>query len=261
MNTRSAVQSVADVVAGLILATADISASPERVFRALTASDEVVRWWGSDDVYRTTAWVADLRVNGHWRADGRQTDGTAFSVEGEFLAIDAPRKIAQTWKADWDEGKPTTLTYRLEATEGGTRVTLRHEGFQGRADSCRSYAEGWRLVLQWLERHFAPEPAVASSRFFLFRLNPPRPAFPKDATAQELAVMQEHFAHWTKLSQAGTAIVYGPVDDPKGTWGVAIVRVADEGAARALAAGDPAIRSGLGFRYDVSAMPQALLGA
>lgn len=258
---KTSAQSVADIAEGTILASVDITASPDRVFHALTASDEVVRWWGSDDVYLTTAWVADLRVGGRWRADGRQADGTSFRVEGEFLAIEAPQKLAQTWKANWDEGKPTTLTYRLEATAGGTRVTLRHEGFQGRPESCRSYAEGWSLVLQWLERHFVQQPAAASLRFFLFRLNPPRPTFPKDMTAQEGAVMQEHFAYWAKLSGEGTAVVYGPVDDPKGTWGVAVVRVADDAAGWALAAGDPAIRSGLGFRYDVSPMPQALVSA
>jgi uncharacterized protein YndB with AHSA1/START domain/uncharacterized protein YciI len=261
LNTKTSAQSVADVAEGTILAAVDIAASPDRVFRALTTSDEVVRWWGSDDVYRTTAWVADLRVGGRWRADGRQADGTSFSVEGEFLAIDSPQKLAHTWKAGWDEGKPTTLTYRLEAKEGGTRVTLRHEGFHGSPESCRSYTDGWKLVLQWLERHFAPQPAAATSRFFLFRLNPPRVTFPNDMTAAEGAVMQEHFAYWARLSQEGTAVVYGPVSDPKGTWGVAVVRVADEEARRALEAGDPAIRSGLGFHYDVSPMPQALVSA
>ena len=30
--------------------------------------------------------------------------GVPFSVEGEFLEIDPPRKLVQTWKPEWDEG-------------------------------------------------------------------------------------------------------------------------------------------------------------
>ena len=92
------------------------------------------------------------------------------------------------------------------------------------------------------------------------RLIPPRPAFPKDMTAIESAVMQQHFAYWSRLADQGTAVVYGPVDDPKGAWGLAVVRVADEDESRTLQANDPAIQSGLGFRYDVSPMTHALSG-
>lgn len=100
-----------------------------------------------------------------------------------------------------------------------------------------------------------------SDRFFLLRLNPPRTTFPADMTTQEGAVMQQHFGYWAELSRQKTAIVYGPVNDPAGTWGVAVIRVTDEAAAHAIEKNDPAIRAGLGFRYDVLPMPQALVAA
>jgi uncharacterized protein YndB with AHSA1/START domain len=37
----------------MLLATVEIAAPAERVFRAL-ASEELVKWWGSADTYRTT---------------------------------------------------------------------------------------------------------------------------------------------------------------------------------------------------------------
>ena len=260
MKTMTSVRSIADISEGRILAAVDVAALPDHVFRALTESDEIVRWWGADDVYRTTGWIADLRVGGRWRADGHEAGGKSFSVEGEFLTISPPKMLSQTWKADWDEGRPTALIYSLEETEKGTRVTLRHEGFKNRPESCHSYTDAWGMVLQWLERHFAPEPAVIPPRFFLLRLNPPRPTFPENMNAMERAVMQEHSAYWAEFLKQGTAVVYGPVEDSKGTWGVAIVRVLDEQASLALAADDPAIRSGLGFRYDISPMPRAFVG-
>lgn len=82
-------------------------------------------------------------------------DGTPFAVSGEYLELEPPHKLVQTWRADWDGGNITTITYRLEAIAGGTRVTLRHEGFADRAESCRGHANGWERVLTWLRDHFS----------------------------------------------------------------------------------------------------------
>jgi uncharacterized protein YciI len=80
-------------------------------------------------------------------------------------------------------------------------------------------------------------------------------------TAEEAAVMQEHVAYWTDHLNRGHAIVFGPVADPKGPWGLGVVRVADEDQLRAMEAQDPAIRSGKGFRYEVLPMIRAVTSA
>ena len=60
---------VADLAEGLILASVEIAAPPERVFRALV-SKEVCGWWGRPDVFDTREWTGDARVGGRWRASG-----------------------------------------------------------------------------------------------------------------------------------------------------------------------------------------------
>lgn len=95
--------------------------------------------------------------------------------------------------------------------------------------------------------------------YYLFKLTPPRSTFPQDMTPAEREVMQAHSAYWSTLANKGVAIVVGPVADPAGAWGVAIVEVADEAAARGLAQSDPVTTSGLAFQYDIFPMPQALL--
>jgi uncharacterized protein YndB with AHSA1/START domain len=114
-------RAVADTGTGTILAAVEIAAPPERVFRALT-TDEVTKWWGSSDRYRTTEYTADLRPGGRWYSAGVGADGKAFSVEGEFREVDPPRKLVHTWRAAWDGGHETVVTYRLEAIDGGTRA-------------------------------------------------------------------------------------------------------------------------------------------
>lgn len=146
-------RSVADLSEGVILATVEIAAPAERVFQAL-ASEELVDWWGSAETYRTTKWTGDLRVGGAWRVEGAGSDGKTFSVGGEFVEVDPPRKLVQTWRPDWDGGHVTTLVYRLDPIPGGTRLTVRHSGFGTRAESCENHAEGWQRVLHWLQIHF-----------------------------------------------------------------------------------------------------------
>ncbi len=146
-------RALADTAAGTIHATVEIAVSPERVFRALT-SEEVTQWWGSPELYRTTQWTGDLRVGGAWLTRGVSADGMPFSVGGEFLEIDAPRRLVMTWKPDWDGGSSTTISYELQTIPGGTRLTVRHSGFGDRVESCNSHANGWERVLGWLAAHF-----------------------------------------------------------------------------------------------------------
>lgn len=258
VEKNSAARAVADVNGGTILATVDIAAPAERVFRALTTPEEIVRWWGSDTMYRTKEWTQDLRVGGRWRATGLGSDGVPFSVEGEFLEIDPPRALVQSWKPDWDGGHVTRITYRLDAIAGGTRVTVRHEGFADRRESCEYHAQGWTSVLDWLANYSAPAAPGGDARYFLCRLLPPRPSFPFDMNDAERAVMQEHVVYWTGKMEAGSAVVFGPVADPKGPWGLGVIRAKDEAEVREFEAGDPAIRSNLGFRYEVLPMLQAV---
>ena len=81
---------------------------------------------------------------------------------------------------------------------------------------------------------------------FLFKLLSPRPTFPGDMNDQERKIMMEHVSRWKDLTNQGIAIAFGPVLDPKGVWGVAIIEVADEAEARRLATDDPTTKAGLG---------------
>jgi uncharacterized protein YciI len=95
----------------------------------------------------------------------------------------------------------------------------------------------------------------------LCKLLPPRPTFPADISESEAALMREHAAYWSGLTERGAAVVFGPVFDPAGVWGLAIVEAADEKTASTLANDDPVIRSACGFRYEIYPMPQAIVRA
>jgi uncharacterized protein YndB with AHSA1/START domain len=240
--SRSPARAVADLSQGSILATVEIAAAPEKVFAALTDPALVPLWWGSADTYKVTAWEGKLEVGGAWTSSGVGADGHAFSVGGEYLAIDPPRLLVHTWRAPWDGDNATTVTYRLEATATGTRVTLRHEGFADRAASCAGHAEGWERVLGWLTAFLAPAPAA--SHFFV-KLHPPRPDFARTLSPAERAAMDAHSAYWKARLAAGGVVAFGPVNDPAGAWGLGLLAAKDAAEAQAFVEGDPARAVGL----------------
>ena len=259
-------RAVADLTDGIILATVEIAAPVERVFKALTDSSEIVRWWGAPEAYRTTEWIADVRPQGRFRASGTTADGQAFSLHGEYLEVDPPRKLVHTWEPDWDKGHITKVAYRLDPIAGGTRVTLRHEGFAGHPESCTAHCAGWELVLGWLaegaqgaEAAGQSAQAAVEKSYFLCKLLPPRPTFPADMSPAEADVMRAHVAYWQSHLQRGVAVAFGPVMDPNGAWGAGIIGVSNDAELRELQENDPAIRSGLGFRAEACAMPGAIV--
>jgi len=147
-------RAVADLAEGLILASVDVAASPERVFRAL-ASKEITEWWVRPGVFDTREWSGDVRPGGRWRASG-MTRGEPYVQEGEFLEVESPRRLAHTWEHAGKPDATSTVTYLVEPIDGRTRVTLRHVGFASR-DMCNAFAIGWETSLERLAEILAPE--------------------------------------------------------------------------------------------------------
>jgi len=79
---------------------------------------------------------------------------------------------------------------------------------------------------------------------FVMRLIAPRPTFALDMTADEREVMGLHAAYWQPLVEDGRMVVFGPVLDDTGSYGLGVVEADDEDDLRAFAAGDPVVTTG-----------------
>ena len=58
--------------------------------------------------------------------------------------------------------------------------------------------------------------------------------------------MGQHAAYWQPYIQSGQMVIFGPVLDGTGSWGLGVVEADDEEELRAFAAGDPVVTSGTG---------------
>jgi len=149
---RGAARAVADIAEGCIVATVEVAAPMERVYRALTSHD-IIAWWIRPGVFDTREWTGDLRAGGAWRASG-MAGGRPYSLEGEFVEIDPPRKVIHTWRLVGAPGPTTTVTYLLAQVDGGTRVTLRHTGFAP-GESSINTCIGWETSFERLAEYLA----------------------------------------------------------------------------------------------------------
>ena len=144
---KTQARAVSDLVDGRVVASVELAAVPDRVFQAL-ASRDVVDWWVNPGVFDTREWAGDVRVGRRWRASG-VARGAPYALEGEFLEVDPPRKLVQTWHIAGAPGTPSTVTYLLEPITGGTRLTVHHAGL-GAPDQRDNVGAGWRSSLDRL---------------------------------------------------------------------------------------------------------------
>ena len=75
---------------------------------------------------------------------------------------------------------------------------------------------------------------------FVFRLKAPRPTFALDMSDEEREIMARHAEHWRPWVESGQMVIFGPVLDGSGSWGLGVVEADDEQELRAFAADDRA---------------------
>jgi uncharacterized protein len=85
---------------------------------------------------------------------------------------------------------------------------------------------------------------------YFCKLKPPRTTFITDMSADEAQLMRAHREYWTPRVETGVVVAMGPVVDPDGGYGVAIVEAASEAALEAMQGADPVIAHGRGFAYE-----------
>ena len=79
-------------------------------------------------------------------------------------------------------------------------------------------------------------------KYFLLKLNPCRPDFAQTMTEEEKSLMQQHVSYLKEYMQQGLMLIFGPVLDPNGVFGLEIISVDSEDQVIRLIENDPASR-------------------
>ena len=75
---------------------------------------------------------------------------------------------------------------------------------------------------------------------YFLKLIASRPTFALDMTDDEHAIMNQHIVYWKGHMAAGKVVVFGPVMDPAGPYGMGVVAVESEDEIKEFTANDPA---------------------
>lgn len=93
------------------------------VFQVMTNPELIPEWWGPRQ-FRTEVVEMDMRVGGTWAFNNIDDDGTVYGFRGEYLEIDPPRGITQTFEFLGAPGHISTETMTLTEVDGGTQVRV-----------------------------------------------------------------------------------------------------------------------------------------
>ena len=133
-----------------------IRAPRTRVFDAWVKPELRRQWWRTHSGGGLSHCEVDARVGGRYcmkqigsGCDSPDEDPNyEWIMQGEFLEVDPPRKLVFTWNVNHvPPSVDERVTVEFREVEGGTEVTLRHEGI--RSSEMREGTEGgWTTHLE-----------------------------------------------------------------------------------------------------------------
>lgn len=141
-----------------IIVEIQIAAPPERVFKAITDSRQLERWFTSPEC-PVKFWKFDSRLNGAYRYETEPgsvaVNGvTQFVCHGHITEYDPPKALAYTWFANWhdDNTARTVVRWELTPLEDGTHVKVTHSALSNLPVARKDYSGGWPGVVESLKQ-------------------------------------------------------------------------------------------------------------
>jgi len=127
--------------------TAHLDAPPDQVWAALTDADALTSWYWPAAA-RPTA-TSDPVVGGRF---GITTPSADLGFSGEYLELDQPRRIVQSWRWSGDD-RDSRVTIELTPADAGTDLVVVHDQLDTR--TAEMYRQGWESCLTRLPAHLA----------------------------------------------------------------------------------------------------------
>lgn len=132
------------------------AAPAERVFRAWTEPDEIIKWFGKAPHSLVRAEI-DLTVGGRWRFVLEDSESMHSSLEGEYVSIVENSLLVFTWAHVTTAGDGThevtpesKVTVRFVPDGKATRLHLTHETIR-REEGRLGVGRGWNASFASLE--------------------------------------------------------------------------------------------------------------
>lgn len=128
----------------VITRSIDLPAPVERVWRAVSAADEIAQWFPNQGA------TLDLTPGGTGIFTWADHPPLPICVE----ALDEPHYLAWTWGHESEESPPTLVEWRLDPMDTGTRLTVTESGIRT-PEHFTENSHGWDEELDHLVTYLA----------------------------------------------------------------------------------------------------------
>lgn len=122
--------------------------STEHVWRCLTQSRHIEKWWGNNVRLETVK-------GGRFAEDWTAADGTPRHTEGKVTAIETEARLQLDWQDDgWPAATRVEFILTPDTDSASSEMTLLHSGWDIFADddarrkNVDKYLKGWNDLLQ-----------------------------------------------------------------------------------------------------------------
>jgi len=131
------------------------SASRQRVFRAWTEPELLMRWFGETE-HNFDVCEIDLRPGGSYKLAGRMGGNLRWSIWGKYLEVKPGEKLVFTWEWEhdpgpWETAGKTLVTVEFREVGKETELTLTHERF-ATVKARDEHGMGWKGCFDRLEK-------------------------------------------------------------------------------------------------------------
>ncbi len=125
-----------------------INTRRERVFRAWTEPEMLMKWFRASPEAIPVLAEVDLRVGGRYRMGmlnpGRNQPSIAT---GEYRLIQPPERLAFTWSWEGEAGPEALVTLEFNEVGNKTELVLQHANFSG-VEQRDQHQQGWKDALR-----------------------------------------------------------------------------------------------------------------
>jgi len=155
-----------------------IEAPIERVWNELVKTDEVLPFFFGS-VCKTTG---ELKVGAPIAME--TTNGKYRSVVGRVLEFDPPNRYSLTFKFTGYDDPPCTVTYELEAVEGGTNFSLVTTNVPAETKTENGMAQGGKFIVETFKSVVESGRPTLGTRMMLGVMGLAQPFTPKSSRSE-----------------------------------------------------------------------------
>ncbi|NMK48852.1 SRPBCC domain-containing protein [Achromobacter sp. Bel] len=134
--------------------TRRFAAPVDRVWRAWTDPEALMRWFGPAGTRQVLVADTDVRVGGTYQVGFVTEDGQSHYASGEYREVRPLRRLVFTWAWRDTPEEGSLITLEFAPSQGGTELAFLQTPFVDQA-TRDSHENGWAGAMDRLADHLA----------------------------------------------------------------------------------------------------------